>query len=178
MLKSEISLEVSDFLINFASEIKNSLGDNFKNNSIMEFTGIRTAKATNGKKYTFKVDKNYYTPEKDNKEHICNVAKGFYGNERNYAVLYTEVKEDKGWRVETHWGHGCIVDYDNGLVGYQQMGFYKTYEEAKEAFESQKKVVGKLCDDGTAFADVFLVSNILNQSNYGTETNNGRDCKS
>ena len=157
MLKSEISLEVSDFFINFASEIKNSLGDNFKNNSIMEFTGIRTAKATNGKKYTFKVDKNYYTPEKDNKEHICNVAKGFYGNERNYAVLYTEVKEDKGWRVETHWGHGCIVDYDNGLVGYQQMGFYKTYKEAKEAFESQKKVVGKLCDDGTAFADVFLV---------------------
>ena len=130
----------------------------------MEFTGIRTAKATNGKKYTFKVDKNYYTPEKDNKEHICNVAKGFYGNERNYAVLYTEVKEDKGWRVETHWGHGCIVDYDNGLVGYQQMGFYKTYKEAKEAFESQKKVVGKLCDDGTAFADIFLVSDIATLS--------------
>lgn len=157
MLKSEISLEVSDFFINFASEIKNSLGDNFKNNSIMEFTEIRTAIATNRKKYTFKVDKNYYTPEKDNKEHICNVAKGFYGNERNYAVLYTEIKEDKGWRVETHWGCGCIVDYDNGLVGYQQMGFYKTYKEAQEAFENQKKVVGKLCDDGTAFADVFLV---------------------
>ena len=159
MLKSEISLEVSDFFINFATEIKNSLGDNFKNNSIMEFTGIRTAKATNGKKYTFKVDKNYYTPEKDNKEHILNVIKGFYGdkNEFHYAVLHTEIKEDKGWLVETHWGHGCIVDYDNGLVGYQQMGFYKTYKEAKEAFESQKKVVGKLCDDGTAFADVFLV---------------------
>lgn len=123
----------------------------------MEFTEIRTAKATNGKKYTFKVDKTYYTPEKGNKEHIIGVAKGFYGNERHYAVLYTEIKEDKGWRVETHWGHGCIVDYDNGLVGYQQMDFYKTYEEAQEAFENRKKVVGKLCDDGTAFADVFLV---------------------
>lgn len=125
----------------------------------MEFTGIRTAIATNRKKYTFKVDKTYYTPEKDNKEHILNVVEGFYGNrnEFQYAVLYTEIKEDKGWDIETRWGHGCIVDYDNGLVGYQQMGFYKTYEEAKEAFENQKKVVGKLCDDGTAFADVFLV---------------------
>lgn len=123
----------------------------------MEFTEIRTAKATNGKKYTFKVDKNYYTPEKDNKEHILGVAKEFYGNERHYAVLYTEVKEDKGWRIEKRWSIDWIVDYDNGLVGYQQMGFYKTYEEAKEAFENQKKVVGKLCDDGTAFADVFLV---------------------
>lgn len=159
MLKSEISLEVSDFFINFASEIKNSLGDNFKNNSIMEFTEIRTAIATNRKKYTFKVDKTYYTPEKDNKEHILNVVEGFYGNrnEFQYAVLYTEVKEDKGWDIESHWGIDTIVDYDNGLVGYQQMSFYKTYEEAKEAFESQKKVVGKLCDDGTAFADVFLV---------------------
>jgi hypothetical protein len=40
------------------------------------------------------------------------------------------------------------------------MGFYETYKEAQEAFESRKQVVGKLCDDGTAFADVFLVSNI------------------
>lgn len=126
----------------------------------MEFTEIRTAKATNGKKYTFKVDKNYYTPEKGNKEHVFDVAKGFYGNERNYAVLYTEIKEDKGWHIESRWGTDCIVDYDNGLVGYQQMGFYETYEEAQEAFESRKQVVGKLCDDGTAFADVFLVSNI------------------
>lgn len=125
----------------------------------MEFTEIRTAIATNRKKYTFKVDKTYYTPEKGNKEHILNVVEGFYGNrnEFQYAVLYTEVKEDKGWHIESHWGIDTIVDYDNGLVGYQQMGFYKTYEEAKEAFESQKKVVGKLCDDGTAFADVFLV---------------------
>ena len=126
----------------------------------MEFTEIRTAIATNRKKYTFKVDKNYYTPEKGNKEHVFDVAKGFYGNERNYAVLYTEIKEDKGWDIETHWGIDSIVNYDNGLVGYQQMGFYKTYKEAQEAFENQKKVVGKLCDDGTAFADVFLVSNI------------------
>lgn len=126
----------------------------------MEFTEIRTAKATNGKKYTFKVDKNYYTPEKGNKTYITDVAKGFYGNERHYAVLYTEIKEDKGWHIERRWGTDCIVDYDNGLVGYQQMGFYETYKEAQEAFERRKKVVGKLCDDGTAFADVFLVSNI------------------
>lgn len=126
----------------------------------MEFTEIRTAKATNGKKYTFKVDKNYYTPEKGNKAYITDVAKGFYENERHYAVLYTEVKEDKGWHIESRWGTDCIVDYDNGLVGYQQMGFYETYKEAQEAFESRKQVVGKLCDDGTAFADVFLVSNI------------------
>lgn len=125
----------------------------------MEFTEIRTAIATNRKKYTFKVDKTYYTPEKDNKEHILNVVEGFYGNrnEFQYAVLYTEVKEDKGWHIESRWGIDTIVDYDNGLVGYQQMGFYKTYKEAQEAFENQKKVVGKLCDDGTAFADVFLV---------------------
>ena len=121
----------------------------------MEFTEIRTAKATNGKKYTFKVDKNYYTPEKGNKAYV------FMGEKFNYAVLYTEVKEDKGWHIETHWGRDCIFNYDNGLVGYQQMGFYETYKEAQEAFERRKKVVGKLCDDGTAFADVFLVSNIV-----------------
>ena len=121
----------------------------------MEFTGIRTAKATNGKKYTFKVDKNYYTPEKGNKAYV------FMGENFHYAVLYTEIKEDKGWRIERHWGRDAIVNYDNGLVGYQQMGFYKTYKEAQEAFERRKKVVGKLCDDGTAFADVFLVSNIV-----------------
>ena len=124
----------------------------------MEFTGIRTAKATNGKKYTFKVDKNYYTPEKDNKTYV------FMGEKFHYAVLYTEVKEDKGWHIESRWGTDCIVDYDNGLVGYQQMSFYKTYKEAQEAFESRKQVVGKLCDDGTAFADVFLVSNIATLS--------------
>ncbi len=117
----------------------------------MEFTEIRTAIATNGKKYTFKVDKNYFTPEKDNKAYV------FMGEAYHYAVLYTEIKEDKGWHIEGHY----ITDYDNGLVGYQQMSFYKTYEEAKEAFETQKKVVGKLCDDGTAFADVFLVSNMV-----------------
>ena len=121
----------------------------------MEFTEIRTAKATNGKKYTFKVDKNYYTPEKNNKSFV------FMGEKFHYAVLYTEIKEDKGWHIESQWGTDCIVDYDNGLVGYQQMGFYETYKEAQEAFENQKKVVGKLCDDGTAFADVFLVSNIV-----------------
>ncbi len=126
----------------------------------MEFTEIRTAIATNGKKYTFKVDKNYYTPEKGNKEHIFDVAKELHGNEYHYAVLYTEVTEDKGWRIESRWGSDCIVDYDNGLVGYQQLGFYKTLKEAQEAFEIEKKVVGKLCDDGTAFADVFLVSDI------------------
>ena len=32
MLKSEISLEVSDFFITFASEISNGTEDNFKNN--------------------------------------------------------------------------------------------------------------------------------------------------
>lgn len=121
----------------------------------MEFTEIRTAKATNGKKYTFKVDKNYYTPEKGNKAYV------FMGENFHYAVLYTEIKEDKGWHIESRWGLDCIVDYDNGLVGYQQMGFYKTYKEAQEAFENRKQVVGKLCDDGTAFADVFLVSNIV-----------------
>ena len=121
----------------------------------MEFTEIRNAKATNGKKYTFKVDKNYYTPEKGNKAYV------FMGEKCHYAVLYTEIKEDKGWRIERHWGRDAIVNYDNGLVGYQQMGFYETYKEAQEAFERRKKVVGKLCDDGTAFADVFLVSNIV-----------------
>lgn len=121
----------------------------------MEFTEIRTAKATNGKKYTFKVDKNYYTPERGNKAYV------FMGENFHYAVLYTEIKEDKGWRIERHWGRDAIVNYDNGLVGYQQMGFYETYKEAQEAFERRKKVVGKLCDDGTAFADVFLVSNIV-----------------
>ena len=121
----------------------------------MEFNEIRTAIATNGKKYTFKVDKNYYTPEKNNKSFV------FMGEKFHYAVLYTEIKEDKGWRIERHWGRDAIVNYDNGLVGYQQMGFYETYKEAQEAFENQKKVVGKLCDDGTAFADVFLVSNIV-----------------
>lgn len=126
----------------------------------MEFTEIRTAKATNGKKYTFKVDKNYYTPEKGNKAYVFDVAKGLYGNECHYAVLYTEVKEDKGWHIENQWGTDSIVNYDNGLVGYQQMGFYKTYKEAKEAFEARQEIVGKLCDDGTAFADIFLVSNI------------------
>ena len=120
----------------------------------MEFTEIRTAIATNGKKYTFKVDKNYYTPEKDNKSFV------FMGEKFHYAVLYTEVKKDKGWHIESRWGTDCIVDYDNGLVGYQQMGFYETYKEAQEAFERRKQVVGKLCDDGTAFADIFLVSNI------------------
>ena len=121
----------------------------------MEFTEIRTAIATNGKKYTFKVDKNYYTPERGNKAYV------FMGENFHYAVLYTEIKEDKGWRIERHWGRDAIVNYDNGLVGYQQMGFYETYKEAQEAFERRKKVVGKLCDDGTAFADVFLVSNIV-----------------
>ena len=121
----------------------------------MEFTEIRTAKATNGKKYTFKVDKNYYTPEKNNKSFV------FMGEKFHYAVLYTEIKEDKGWHIKSQWGTDCIVDYDNGLVGYQQMGFYETYKEAQEAFESRKQVVGKLCDDGTAFADVFLVSDIV-----------------
>ena len=121
----------------------------------MEFTEIRTAIATNGKKYTFKVDKNYYTPERGNKAYV------FMGENFHYAVLYTEIKEDKGWCIERHWGRDAIVNYDNGLVGYQQMGFYETYKEAQEAFERRKKVVGKLCDDGTAFADVFLVSNIV-----------------
>ena len=120
----------------------------------MEFNHTRTAIATNGKKYTFKVDENYYTPEKGNKAYV------FMGEKFHYAVLYTEIKEDKGWRIEKRWGTDCMVDYDNGLVGYQQMRFYKTYEEAKEAFENRKQVVGKLCDDGTAFADVFLVSNM------------------
>ena len=124
----------------------------------MEFNEIRTAIATNGKKYTFKVDKNYYTPEKGNKANVFDIGFEEFKHKK-YAVAFTLVTIDKGERCENYFGVPRCVAYNNGWVGYQEFDYFDTKEEAECYVETRKQIVGKTCDDISTFADIFLVEN-------------------
>lgn len=112
-------------------------------------TKVVSRKALDGKTYTFKVDLPYHTEECHDAEEI------FKGSACKYAVLYTEIKEDKGERLTSWFGMPKWEKYDNGLVGYQQGQLFDTYDEMMHDYKLRKRLVPKV---GTvAYCDVFCV---------------------
>ena len=125
----------------------------------MEFNKTRTAIATNGKKYTFKVDKdNYYTPENGNKSLVFDI--GFDDIKfKKYAVCRTNISHDKGGRFENRFGCPQWVEYDNGLVGYQNFDFFDDKRQAEGLIKIYNEIEAKDFKYTIAYADIFLVEN-------------------
>ena len=111
----------------------------------------RTCYDYKGKMHTFKTDGEYFKPYCD--------ANPIFGDNRTYAaaVLYTKVVNDKGWKIETRFGTDQIVNYDNGLVGYQCINYYHSLEEAKKHFEGYSQLSPKV--GVVAYVDAWLAEN-------------------
>ncbi len=104
---------------------------------------------TQGNKISFKVDGIYYT--KENKDELFD---GEFNQDCKYCVTYTTIKHDKGWKEENKFGTPSIVQYDNGLVGYQNFNFLDYKETAEALYNHLKKLSPKVGTIG--YADVFL----------------------
>ena len=104
---------------------------------------------TQGKKISFKVDGVYYT--KENKDELFD---GEFNQGCNYCVAYTTIKHDRGWKGVNIWGTPSIVNYDNGIVGYQNFDFFEDKETAEDLYNQCKKLSPKVGVIG--YADVFL----------------------
>ncbi len=104
---------------------------------------------TQGKKISFKADGVYYT--KENKDELFD---GEFNQGCKYCVAYTTIKHDKGWRTENKFGTPSIVNYDNGIVGYQNFNFFEDKEAAEALYNDFKKLSPKVGTIG--YADVFL----------------------
>jgi len=104
---------------------------------------------TQGNKISFKVDGVYYT--KENKDELFD---GEFNQGCKYCVAYTTIKHDKGWKEENKFGTPSIVQYDNGLVGYQNFEFFGYKETAETYYNNRKMLSPKIGTIG--YADVFL----------------------
>ena len=111
----------------------------------------RTGYDYKGKMHTFKTDGEYFKP-------YCDTSP-IFGDDCAYAaaVLYTKVVEDKGWKIETRFGTDQIVNYNNGLVGYQCIDYYYSLEEAKKHFEGCSRLSPKV--GVVAYVDTWLAEN-------------------
>ena len=100
---------------------------------------VRTSTTTQGKRVTFNVDE-HYCLENDNPEKIFNEV--FFGmfSKMPFALGYTKVVHDKGYREEMRFGSPSIEHYDNGLVGYQNFSFYGSEEEVLLEFANKSKL--------------------------------------
>lgn len=67
------------------------------------------------------------------------------------AVVYTEVKRDTGTRIIDPSGIPNLEEYDNGLVGYQHIDYFKTSAEAEKQLWLKKRVSNKF------YVDMFMV---------------------
>lgn len=104
---------------------------------------------TQGKKISFKVDGVYYT--KENKDELFDEE---FVKDTKYCVAYTTIKHDRGWKEENMWGTPSIVNYDNGIVGYQNFNFFSYKETAEMYYNRLKQLSPKVGVIG--YADVFL----------------------
>ena len=106
-----------------------------------------------GKKHSFKTNGEYFPPLSKNTKNI------FEGDKSKFAaaILYTKLVKDAGYREVNRWGSPCIEWYDNGIVGYQCINYYKTIEEAKKEYEGYRQLSPKV---GTiAYVDIWLAIN-------------------
>ena len=115
----------------------------------------RTTKTTKGRKITFTIDEDYVTIENSEKKKDS-IFNGVFSN-MLYCVAYTKVKHDIGSKIRSLYGSPSIMDFDNGLVGYQCFDFYNNENEAKDRFNSCSKLDDKY--DGTKYCDIMLIKN-------------------
>lgn len=114
----------------------------------------RTATCTDGKTRTFTYNGDdylipYAVTEKDKQE----LFEGF--PRMKACVLYTEIVVDRGSRIGMRYGSPCLIEYNNGQVGYQNGQFFATIEEAKRDYEARKKLSAKIGVVG--YCDVQLI---------------------
>ena len=111
----------------------------------------RTGYDYKGNMHTFKTDGEYFKP-------YCDVNQIFRNNHiYAAAILYTKVVEDEGWKIETHFGIDKIVNYNNGLVGYQCINYYNSLEDAKKHFEEYSQLSPKV--GVVSYVDAWLAEN-------------------
>ena len=111
----------------------------------------RTGYDYKGNMHTFKTDGEYFKP-------YCDVNQIFRNNHiYAAAILYTNVVEDEGRKIETHFGIDKIVNYNNGLVGYQCINYYNSLEDAKKHFEEYSQLSPKV--GVVSYVDAWLAEN-------------------
>lgn len=115
----------------------------------------RTTKGTEGKNITFTCNKGWYFIPPFTDEDKDFILKAF-DKEHPFAIVYTEVMEDRGFVETTSFGTPTIERYNNGPVGWQNIRLYDTEEEARKELAFIQKLTPKVCTIG--YCDVFLVS--------------------
>lgn len=115
---------------------------------------VRKATCTDGITRTFTYNGGtYYIPYGISNEDKKDLFKDFPNAKA--CVLYTEIVVDRGSRVETHYGIPCLIEYNNGQVGYQNGQFFNDITEAKHDYNLRKRLSAKFGIIG--YCDVQLV---------------------
>ena len=114
----------------------------------------RTATCTDGKTRTFTYNGGtYYIPYGISDEDKKELFKDFPNAKA--CVLYTEIVVDRVSRSEMRYGSPCLIEYNNGQVGYQNGQFFATIKEAERDYEARKRLSAKVGTIG--YCDVQLV---------------------
>jgi len=125
--------------------------------TIMELNKTRTTKATDGYRYTFKVDeKQYYLPENGNKSALP-ISDDFRKKGLKFVVCRTNIVRDKGGRFENVFGRPRWVEYDNGLIGFQNYDFFKDRKEAENLALIYSEIKPEQFKYTIAYTDIFVV---------------------
>lgn len=116
----------------------------------------RSTTSTEGKNIAFTCNKGWYFVPPFTDEDKDFILKAF-DETHPFAIVYTEVMEDRGFVETTSFGTPIIERYNNGPVGWQNIKLYDTEEEARKELAFLQKLTPKVGTIG--YCDVFLVSN-------------------
>ena len=114
----------------------------------------RTTTSTEGKNISFTCNKGRYFVPPFTDEDKDFILKAF-DETHPFAIVYTEVMEDRGFVETTSFGTPTIERYNNGPVGWQNIRLYDTEEEAIKELAFLQKLTPKVCTIG--YCDIFLV---------------------
>ncbi len=115
----------------------------------------RTTISTEGKKITFKCNSGTYFVPPFTDEDKDFILKEFDGT-HPFAIIYTEVMEDRGFVETTSFGTPIIERYNNDPVGWQNIKLYDTEEEARKELAFLQKLTPKVGTIG--YCDILLIS--------------------
>lgn len=66
-----------------------------------------------------------------------------------YIVKYFQPVLDQGWRIEERQGSNAIVNYNNGIVNYEQIDGFNTIEDCNKFIKEKSAITNgiKGCKD-------------------------------
>lgn len=63
-------------------------------------------------------------------------------NNSKYTVKYFQPVLDQGFKIEQRQGHNAIVNYNNGIVNYEQEDSFNTLEECNSFIKEKSEIIG------------------------------------